>query len=259
MIVSVHLADVGLRAAPGVLRHRPRPSGASGLLYAQTTITVPLSKSLLPSPQPGRVGLIAAWEDDGALEGFLANDPLAERLAGGWHARLEPLRVYGAWPWMPGLPTQERPVAEEEPVAVLTLGQLRYRRAIPFARASARAEEEALAHPALVASTGLTRPPLVATFSLWRSAAGMLDYARRRGAAHPAAVRAHAAKPFHRATAFIRFRPLASQGSWGGRDPLAAMRTAAERPTVAANATASLEEPSRGSAVDRAPLEHAGR
>ncbi len=226
MIVSVHLADVGLRAAPGVLRHRPRPSEVSGLLYAETTITAPLSKGLLPSPRPGRVGLIAAWEDDGALDEFSANNPLAERLAGGWHVRLEPLRVYGAWSGMPDLPTQERPVADEEPVAVLTLGQLRYRRAVPFLRASARAEGEAVADPVLVASTGLARPPLFATFSLWRGAAGMRDYARRSGGAHLAATRAHAAKPFHRESAFIRFRPYASQGSWGGRDPLAATPTA---------------------------------
>jgi hypothetical protein len=228
MIVSVHLADVGLRVAPSVLRNRPHPADVSGLLYAQTTITAPLSKGLLPSPRPGRVGLIAAWEDDKALDGFLAGNRLAEHLAGGWHVRLEPLRVYGAWSGMPDLPTQERSVADGEPVAVLTLGHLRYRRAVPFLRASARAEGEALADPVLVASTGLARPPLFATFSLWRDAAGMRDYARRGGGAHLAATRAHAAKPIHRESAFIRFRPYASQGNWGGRDPLAVTTAAAD-------------------------------
>jgi len=228
MIVSVHLADVGF-AAPGVLCRRPRPSKASGLLYAETTITAPLSKSLLPAPRLGQVGLIAAWEDDGALDDFLADHPLAKRLAGGWHVRLEPLRVYGAWSAMPGLPTKERPVADDEPVAVLTLGRLRVRRVVPFLRTSARAEGEALADPALLASSGLARPPLVSTFSLWRTAAGMRNYAHGRSdGGHPAAKRADSAKPFHRESAFIRFRPYASQGNWGGRDPLSATATAAD-------------------------------
>jgi hypothetical protein len=228
MIFSVHIADVGVRTAPGVLRRGPQTSGVSGLLYAQTTITAPLSKRALVAPRPGRVGLIAAWEDDEAFDEFSANHPLAARLAGGWHVRLEPLRVSGKWSGVPDLPTEERPVDDEEPVAVLTLGRLRYLRAVPFLRASARAEGEALSNPELLASSGLARPPLVATFSLWRTAAGMRDYAHRRSdGAHPAAKRADSAKPFHKESAFVRFRPYASRGSWDGYDPLAALALAA--------------------------------
>jgi hypothetical protein len=169
------------------------------------------------------VGLIAAWEEEGALEAFLAEHPLAQRLAVGWHARLEPLRVFGAWPAMPGLPTEEIPVEKGQPVAVLTLGRLQPSRAIDFLRASAPAERQAVAEPALLAATGLARPPhLVATFSLWRNAAAMRDYARRTGAGHLAAIEAHSERPFHRESAFIRLRPYGSQGSWDGRDPLAA-------------------------------------
>lgn len=227
MIVSVHLADIGLRAVPGFLRGKPDPSAIAGLRYAETTITAPLSESLLPSPRPGGVGLIASWDDEGALDEFSANHPLAERLAGGWQVRLEPLHVYGAWSGMPDLPAQEIPVAEGEPVAVLTLGQLRLRRIRPFLRASARAEGEAIADPSLLASTGLARlPRMVATFSLWRNVEGMRDYARgRRDGAHPAATKAHRVEPFHHESAFVRFRPYASQGNWGGRDPLAAALT----------------------------------
>jgi hypothetical protein len=112
-------------------------------------------------------------------------------------------------------------------VLALTLGRLRLRRGLAFLRASARAEGDAVAHPALLAAIGLARPPgLVATFSLWRSLAEMRSYAYgSRGAGHPQAISGHAAKPFHHESAFIRFRPYGSAGSWAGRDPLAATAT----------------------------------
>ena len=107
---------------------------------------------------------------------------------------------------MAGLPEQELPVDDAEPVAVLTLGRLRLTRVAPFLRASARAEGEVLARPELLASIGLARPPrFVATFSLWRSAAEMRDYAQRQGGAHPAATRAHAEQALPPP---VRLRPL---------------------------------------------------
>jgi hypothetical protein len=223
MIVSVHIADVGASRAPGVLRSRLDPAGVSGLRYAETTIAAPLGGGLLPRPQPGRVAMIAAWEDDDALEQFLAGHPLAVRLRGGWHVRLQPLRASGTWSQLPGLPSEELPVGDDEPVAVLTLGRLQLRRVVPFLRASARAERQAVADPALLAATGLARPAqLVATFSLWRTATAMREYAYGAGGdGHISAIGAHRAKPFHHESVFIRLRPYASEGSWDGRDPLA--------------------------------------
>ena len=222
MIATVHIADIGKRATLGVLRRRPAPGAVSGLRYAETAIAAPLGGGLLPAPRLGRVSLIAAWDDDQAFDGFLAGHPLAERLAGGWHVRLEPLRVSGAWSALPDLPPDERPVDPDEPVAILTLGRLRLGRVAPFLRANAPAAGQAAGDPAVLAATGLARPPrLVATFSLWRSASAMRDYAYgRSGDGHFAAIRAHRARPFHHESAFVRFRPYAARGAWNGREPL---------------------------------------
>jgi len=223
MIVSVHIADPGPRSAIALLRKPPDPSAVPGLHYAATTIRVPIGAGRRP-PNPGRVGMIAAWDDDQALDEFSRAHPVAERLADGWHARLEPLRVFGVWPSMPELPAGVQPHDEDEPVAVLTLGWLRLNRLRPFLRSSTPAESEAISDPALLATTGLARPPhLVSTFSLWRSMAEMRNYAVRPNGAHNAAVRADREQPFHHESAFIRFRPYASQGAWEGRDPLAAL------------------------------------
>jgi hypothetical protein len=183
----------------------------------------------LPSPNLGRVGLIAAWEDEEALDSFLGSHPLAEQLADGWHARLEPLRAFGSWSSLPDFPSQERAVEPHEQVVVLTLGRLRMSRALAFLRASSLAEGQAVAEPALLASTGLARPGLVATLSVWRTAEAMRAYATgRSGRGHSAALQANSAHPFHRESIFMRFRPLASTGLWDGCDPLALQVSSAQ-------------------------------
>jgi hypothetical protein len=227
VIASLHLADVGGPATLRLLRTKLSPIDVSGLRYASMAIAAPLSGHLLPRPNPGRVGLIAAWDDDRALEDFLAGHPLAEQLAHGWHVRLAPTRMVGAWPQLSGLVGDEQPMDDAEPAAVLTLGRLRLSQTIRFLKASAAAEGLAVAEPALLAATGLARPPaLVATFSLWRSAAAMRAYARGHAdPAHLAAVQAHTARPFHHESAFVRFRPYGAEGDWDGRNPLAAERS----------------------------------
>jgi hypothetical protein len=223
MIVSLHLADLNKRSAFRLTRTRLDPAMVQGLRYAEITTAAPLSGRLLPRPNLGRVGLLAGWDDEPALEAFLADHPLAARLAHGWHVRLEPTRVSGTWPQLPGLPATEVPMDDMEPAAVLTLGHLKLSQTLRFLRASAAAEGLAVRQPALLASTGLARPPrLVATFSLWRSTAAMRAYARgEHEREHLAAVHAHADRPFHHASAFVRFRPYAAVGQWDGRDPLA--------------------------------------
>jgi len=222
VIVSIHIAELGRRDAAAVLLRPPRPERVPGLTYAATTTTAPLGAPLLPPTQLGRVGMIAAWENDGALERFSRSHPVAAHLAVGWQVRLRPLRVFGAWAGMPGLPSRPLPVDDAEPVGVLTLGQLRLRRIGPFRRSAGPAEGAATDHPALLAGTGLARPPrLVATFSLWRTAAAMREYAVGSGGPHRAAIAADRERPFHHESAFVRFRPYASQGSWNGHDPLA--------------------------------------
>ena len=223
MIASVHLADLSPRETVRALRSVPRPGVVPGVRYADVGVGAPLSPSLLPAPSPGRVGLVAVWDDDAALDRFLARAPLTRLLAGGWHTRLQPLRATtNGWTGMPALVDAEQPVADDEPVAVLTYGRLDFRAVHHFLRSSARAEGDALEHPGLIASTGLARPPrLVATFSLWRTAAEMRQYAYR-GDGHTAAMREMRRPHFHHEYLFARFRPYGAQGEWNGREPLAA-------------------------------------
>jgi hypothetical protein len=222
LIVSVHLADVGPLRAQRLLFRGPKVEAVSGMKSAEPVLTAPLGERL-PRPNLGRIGLIAAWESESAVDGFLDSDPFGRQLARGWHVRLQPLRCFGSWSAMPGLPKRELPVEDEEPVVALTLGRLRLLRMRPFLASGASAERDAVANPAVVASTGLARlafPRLVSTFSIWCSAAAMREYAFGSGGSHQAAVRADRARRFHHESAFLRLRPLSSHGEWDGRDPL---------------------------------------
>ena len=230
VIASVHVADTGARAALAMLRKAPRPTSTPGLRHASVALAAPLGGSVLPSPQFGRVGLIAFWDDDDALDQFLAHDPMAARLAGGWHVRLHPLRALGTWPGLPGEVSTAHDVAHEGVAAVLTLGRLRLTQIVRFLRASAKAEEAVVEAPGLIWATGLARPPLVATCSLWQSARALSTYAYgRHEPAHANAIAAQTSKPFHHESAFIRFRPYGSEGELGGRNPL--IETWASTPT----------------------------
>jgi hypothetical protein len=230
MIASIHIADTGALAGARLLRSKPTAKTAPGLHYAALMLTSPLGGRSLPRPSTARIALFAAWESERALAAFEADDPLAAKLTRkGWRARLQPTHVYGAWPELDGIVGREPTMADDEPAAVLTLGRLRLSQAARFLRAGAAAERLAVRDPALVRGIGMTRPPgLVATFSLWSSTAAMRDYASgRAGAEHRAAVSAHARRPFHHQSAFLRFRPYASAGLWDEIDPLLAQATSA--------------------------------
>jgi hypothetical protein len=223
VIASFHTADVGKLTAAKLLAQRPRSEACPGLRYAVLTTTAPLSEQMLPRLNLGRVALVAAWQDERALERFLAEDRLAAKLKDGWRVRLQPTHVFGEWPPLAGLVQEPVAMDPEEPAAALTIGRLRLTQGGRFLAAGAAAERLVVADPELLQGTGLARPPgLVATFSLWRTVRAMRAYAGGvSGGGHRAAVKAHAERPFHHASAFIRFRPYGAVGEWNGESLLA--------------------------------------
>ncbi|MDP9336496.1 MAG: spheroidene monooxygenase [Actinomycetota bacterium] len=221
MIASVHLADLSVRRALAVLRRAPDPASTPGLRYSKVALAAPLRSSILPAPDLKRPGLIAFWDDDDALSRFLAEDRASTPFAQGWHVRLVPLRAFGSWPGVPSDLPGTRAVDYDGPTVVLTLGRLRITQALRFLRTSAKAEAAVLSAPGLIWATGLGRPPLVATCSLWRSAHAASTYAYGpNDAAHQTAIRSDRARPFHHESAFIRFRPYGSEGRLDGKNRL---------------------------------------
>jgi hypothetical protein len=223
MIGSVHIADVGVTTTLRSLGHQPRPGAVRGLRQAILASAAPLSPAVLPTLQPSRLALVAFWDDEDAVDAFLGEHRVGRLLdRAGWQARLEPVRMHGAWPGIDdGLPT-DRGAEHDGAAAVLTLGKLRLSQAPRFLRTSAKAEAAVLDAPGLLWATGLGRPPYVSTFSLWQSSRALATYAYgQKVPAHHDAIDADAAKPFHHRSAFVRFRPYGSRGHLDGRNPLA--------------------------------------
>jgi hypothetical protein len=223
VVASVQVADIGVRRALGLLRRVPKAGSIPGLRQANVAVAAPLRSAGggPPLPTPGRVAFISFWESDDDLSRFLEEHRIAARLAGGWHARLDPLRAFGTWPGLPEGISRSRTTEYDGPTVVLTLGRLRLPRVVRFLKTSKAAEVAATASPGMLWGTALARPPFVSTCSLWESTHAAAAYAYGQGdAGHPRAIEVDRAKPFHHQSAFVRFRPYVMAGSLGGANPL---------------------------------------
>jgi heme-degrading monooxygenase HmoA len=174
-------------------------------------------------PDWSRYGLVAVWESAEAADAFFSSSLVArdyrEHADEMWTVRLAPTAAHGTWSGAnPFLPLAPR--SNGGPVAVLTRATIRWRRLAAFWGAvpeASRALEDARG---LVASIGIGEAPFVrqATFSLWRTEADMQEFAY--GGAHRDVIRRTRAESWYAEELFARFAPVASEGTWGGRDPV---------------------------------------
>ena len=218
-VVSVHIADVGLPKSLRLLRH-PRPASIPGLLQANAGVAATFGTT--PArPSPGRVGLIAFWQDEVTLKQFEATHPLAAALGGGLVVHARPLRIHGAWPGIGDDVSKQRNVEHDGPVLVLTLAKTKVSRFVPFFRASQPAERAVVSARGNVFSSAVLRPPFISSVSLWENSDSAMDYAYSgHQAGHPEAIAAGREKPFHHQQAFIRLAITELRGSLAGRNPL---------------------------------------
>lgn len=206
-----------------------------------------------------RWAMLAVWREEEALDGFLTGSPVAARWRAealeSWGVRLRPLSSRGRWggtdPF--GLPSGAEPgrqngghprpgrkdgsgrvdagsqgpdtgasAARGGPVAVLTRAAIRPSRLVAFYRSVPRVDRLLADQEGCLASVGVGEWPLArqATFSLWRDADAVRDFAYR-GAAHRKVIGRTRAENWYSEELFARFAPYGSEGTWNGVDPLA--------------------------------------
>jgi heme-degrading monooxygenase HmoA len=180
-------------------------------------------------PDFSRYGLLAVWESEAAAEEFFGGSKLFDdyrsRAEEIWTVRLVTAQSHGLWSGVnPFLPAAQFESAGARPVAVLTRASVRPTRLRAFWSAVPATTRELDAAAGLVASVGTGEAPWLrpATFSLWRDESAMREFAY--GApAHREAIRRRTAEGWYAEELFARFVPVSSEGTWGGRDPLAGM------------------------------------
>jgi hypothetical protein len=220
MLLSVHIAEVGARKAVTTLRRTPDPGAIQGLRFARSFLTLPLRTGMMLSPKPTGVLLLAAWDDDESLDKFLSH-PQAKPYENGWRVRMTTVRSVGHLPGLPGLLRQEQPTGDQ-PVAALTLGRLRAGKTVPFLVTSAAAERDAVNHAGFIEGLAVFHPPMgVGTFTLWRNAREMRQYAMgAHPGGHKKAMEIDQEHRYWHERLFSRHLPYSAEGQWKGRNPL---------------------------------------
>lgn len=209
---SVHVIDFPSFAAALRWRTRAKPTGLHWL-KAMTPIgsaaTAGFGAGL---PRLRRQLVVASWADEAALEATSA-------MPGSATALLAPYRARGSFRGaVPFDPAAESPASG--PVAVLTLGRARWRRAPRFAYEGAKLEHSILRAPGLIAAASAGFPPTGnATFSVWEREEDMLAFAYGGEAPHRATVHTDRRLGILGEQMTVRFRVLELRGGW---DKLAA-------------------------------------
>jgi hypothetical protein len=173
-----------------------------------------------------RSALFTVWNSWTALKEFEAHSEILRRVQQRaeeiWTVSMRPVRWHGKWggsdPFagmIPALPP------EPGPWVILTRATLNMSKIPAFLKAVPPVSEYLLQQPELINSVGVGEAPLLyqATISLWRTLPAITTFAYG-SAPHIDVVRRTRQERWYREELFARFRPISSQGTWGGINPL---------------------------------------
>ncbi|MCJ8163538.1 DUF3291 domain-containing protein [Pontibacter sp. E15-1] len=211
-LAQMGTAKPKLDRVPGLLFHKLLGSGQG--------------KSFSLQPNFGRYGLLCTWDTEAAADAFLEQSELMDAYRQHsdemWTVKLLPYQSHGQWdaqePFAPTL-TERYNLG---PVAVLTRASVNWQRLPAFCRFGLRTSKSLEAAEGLYCSIGLGELPFIrqATFSVWESVEAMKRFAYQNPQ-HQEVMRRTRAENWYSEELFARFKPIASAGTWNGKDPLA--------------------------------------
>ena len=170
--------------------------------------------------------MFAYWDDEAALDEFLAGDGLGRRLAESWHVRMTFLRRWGSLAALADLPRREGEWRQDEPVVGVTVARMKFPQLPRFVHWGRPVERLVRDDPnTTIAQAAIRLPRTVSTFSIWNSVEAMEAMVHGRSIVadperHAAAMRERERKDFHHEFVTLRFRPRSEHGTWLGRTGL---------------------------------------
>ncbi len=224
-VFSYHLVKTTYFSALKAILFPPRRKNTPGLIHAECMTCMTLGS---PVFSPSRilvrqVAVFAQWENEAAIDRFLAQNSLGKILANGWHTRLTFMRQWGkirAFE-IPDTSIESKPA--DAPVVAVTLARMKLPEVPRFIHWGRPVEQLVRDHPGTTLTLASIRfPNTVSTFSIWKSQKEMTDMVHGHSAVpqpkrHKDAMKERDRKDFHFEFTTLRFKPLSESGEWNGR------------------------------------------
>jgi len=176
-------------------------------------------------PDFSRYALLCSWQSAQDANAFFASALVGDYLAQTnetYTLQMAPVQSHGFWNGInPFANTQQAFENPALPLIVLTRATIHWHRLPEFWRNVPKAQQ-AIAHsPGLLFSVGVGELPLVqqATVSIWKDAEAIRHFAYNK-TFHKDIVRMTRQRNWYREDLFARFVPVATQGTYEGKDML---------------------------------------
>jgi len=224
-VFSYHIVTTSYSFALRTLLLPPSASNSAGLIHAECMTAMTLGSGIF---SPSRMLLrqlivFAQWENEEAINHFLAKSKLGAVLTKGWHTRLLFMRQWGRISEFE-IPKESVEVdGNNSPVVAVTLARIRLPEVPRFIRWGRPVEKLVRDHPGTtLALASIRLPRTVSTFSIWKSQKEMTDMVHGHSQVphpkrHADAMRERDRKDFHFEFTTLRFKPISEFGEWNGR------------------------------------------
>jgi hypothetical protein len=223
-VFSYHIVTTSYFIALKALSLPHTPSKNPGLIHAECMTAMTLGSGIF---SPSRMLLrqlvvFAQWENEEALNHFLAKNALGVVLTKGWHTRLLFMRQWGS---ISDFKIPEAAVTLDDnnaPVVAVTLARMRLPEVPRFIRWGRPVEKLVRDHPGTTLSLASIRlPRTVSTFSIWKSQKEMTEMVHGHSKVphpkrHVDAMKERDRKDFHFEFTTLRFKPISEFGEWKG-------------------------------------------
>jgi len=225
-IFSFHLLETTPAMTLGAFFRPPTKNKISGLRHAECMSAMTLGSPILSMErmQLSRLAMFAFWENEEAIDDFLADTRLGCKLAEGWHVRLRFLRQWGQFSEFDNLPEPVADTDPEQPIVAVTLARLKLPEVFRFIHWGKPVEELVRDNPNTTLAMAAMRPSRTfSTFSVWRSQRHMTDMVHGRNSCpgssrHASAMTERERKDFHHKFTTFRFRAVSEHGTWLGKN-----------------------------------------